>query len=206
MTSWCVREGSRGTQASRFSAGASRAAPGARATGDPGRQRVRRQGNPGRHASPALGIPRHDDELVLLQEPPGRVHDLGGRSRRKANARRRLTSSRTTTTKSSRSTQTSRSDQTEARWATVFEDEYDPLDLHLNAAEYYFEVKVEDQSAPPARSWCLRNELQGHPLPANAFLRNERRSGSRTRRPRGCALRRTGVDAARRGDQLPVVY
>jgi hypothetical protein len=38
-----------------------------------------------------------------------------------------------------------RSDQTEARWATVFEDEYDPLDLHLNAAEYYFEVKVEDQ-------------------------------------------------------------
>ena len=38
-----------------------------------------------------------------------------------------------------------RSDQTEARWTTVFGDEYDPLDLHLNAAEYYFEVKVEDQ-------------------------------------------------------------
>jgi hypothetical protein len=38
-----------------------------------------------------------------------------------------------------------RNDQTEARWTTVFGDEYDPLDLHLNAAEYYFEVKVEDQ-------------------------------------------------------------
>lgn len=38
-----------------------------------------------------------------------------------------------------------RSDQTEMRWTTVFDDEYDPLDLHVNAAEYYFEVKVEDQ-------------------------------------------------------------
>ena len=38
-----------------------------------------------------------------------------------------------------------RSDQTEARWTTVFDDELDPLDLHLTSAEYYFEVQVEDQ-------------------------------------------------------------
>ncbi|HET9452513.1 MAG TPA: hypothetical protein VFO83_16605, partial [Aggregicoccus sp.] len=38
-----------------------------------------------------------------------------------------------------------RSDQSEARWTTVYEDEFDLLDLHLNSAEYYFEVAVEDQ-------------------------------------------------------------
>lgn len=38
-----------------------------------------------------------------------------------------------------------KSDETAARWTTVYEDEFDPLDLHVNAAEYYFEVSVEDQ-------------------------------------------------------------
>ncbi len=38
-----------------------------------------------------------------------------------------------------------RSNASEARWTTLYEDEFDPLDLHMNAAEYYFEVKVEDQ-------------------------------------------------------------
>jgi hypothetical protein len=38
-----------------------------------------------------------------------------------------------------------RSNASEASWTTVYEDELDLLDLHANAAEYYFEVKVEDQ-------------------------------------------------------------
>jgi hypothetical protein len=38
-----------------------------------------------------------------------------------------------------------RSGLTERGWTTEHEDEVDPLDLNLNAAEYYFEVKVEDQ-------------------------------------------------------------
>lgn len=38
-----------------------------------------------------------------------------------------------------------KSDETAARWTTLYEDEFDPLDLHVNAAEYYFEVSVEDQ-------------------------------------------------------------
>ena len=38
-----------------------------------------------------------------------------------------------------------KSDETTAGWTTVYEDEFDPLDLHANAAEYYFEVVVEDQ-------------------------------------------------------------
>ena len=37
------------------------------------------------------------------------------------------------------------SDASEARWTTAYEDEFDPLDLHVNAAEYYFEVNLEDQ-------------------------------------------------------------
>ncbi len=38
-----------------------------------------------------------------------------------------------------------RSDASTATWTAVYEDEFDPLDLHVNAAEYYFEVQVEDQ-------------------------------------------------------------
>ncbi|MBF5041534.1 hypothetical protein FGE12_03985 [Aggregicoccus sp. 17bor-14] len=33
----------------------------------------------------------------------------------------------------------------EAHWTTEYDDEFDLLDLHVNAAEYYFEVHVEDQ-------------------------------------------------------------
>jgi hypothetical protein len=38
-----------------------------------------------------------------------------------------------------------RSGESAASWTTTYEDEFDPLDLHANAAEYYFEVVVEDQ-------------------------------------------------------------
>jgi hypothetical protein len=38
-----------------------------------------------------------------------------------------------------------RSSVSVARWTSVYEDEFDLLDLHVNAAEYYFEVSVEDQ-------------------------------------------------------------
>jgi hypothetical protein len=34
---------------------------------------------------------------------------------------------------------------TQIQWTTVHQDEVDPLDLHLNAAEYDFDVRVEDQ-------------------------------------------------------------
>ena len=38
-----------------------------------------------------------------------------------------------------------RSSETATSWTTVYEDEFDLLDLHTNAAEFYFEVQVEDQ-------------------------------------------------------------
>jgi hypothetical protein len=44
-----------------------------------------------------------------------------------------------------------RSGRSEQRWTTSHEDEWDPLDLHMNAAEYYFEVKLEDQRCTSAQ-------------------------------------------------------
>jgi hypothetical protein len=38
-----------------------------------------------------------------------------------------------------------KSSVSEARWTTKYDDEFDLLDFHTNAAEYYFEVSVEDQ-------------------------------------------------------------
>jgi hypothetical protein len=44
-----------------------------------------------------------------------------------------------------------RNGRSEERWTTVHEDEFDPLDLHVNAAEYYFEVELEDQRCTSAQ-------------------------------------------------------